>query len=363
MVNQERLDRMRRAMQSERLDALILRLPENVLLLSGFWPMIGATVFVFPLDGPPHTIAPHCYETETSCSVWETNLSHYTYGVLEAGVPGEAILNILSGIAKDKRWSCIGFEERLDVAAPSWNSAEFLLPGEHNRELLREAFPYSKLVDVSALVQRERRTKTEYEKEKLRMGRTKPRSGTAPMRFRPHGACRVAKSLCWNSALWLMVSGPTGPESGSRGKRRKNSLEFLRRSGAPRKRRSARSDPAQRLRKSTKPRAAPFGMRAMPTISRISLVTAWDFVTTSHLPFFHPVHRKSWKRACSLPWSRVFTKRLWVDSGSKTTCSLPGPARKYWERISRPLLEAGYSGKAPVSHEMGKLQGPQGGEH
>ena len=169
MVNQERLDRMRRAMQSERLDALILRLPENVLLLSGFWPMIGATVFVFPLDGPPHTIAPHCYETETSCSVWETNLSHYTYGVLEAGVPGEAILNILSGIAKDKRWSCIGFEERLDVAAPSWNSAEFLLPGEHNRELLREAFPYSKLVDVSALVQRERRTKTEYEKEKLRI--------------------------------------------------------------------------------------------------------------------------------------------------------------------------------------------------
>jgi Xaa-Pro dipeptidase len=169
MVNQERLDRMRRAMQSEGLDALVLRLPENVLLLSGFWPMIGATVFVFPLDGPSHTIAPQCYEMETSCSAWETNVSHYTYGVLEAEVPGAAILKILSGIAKDKGWGRIGFEGRLEVAAPSWNSAEFLVPGEHHRELLREAFPNSKLVDISALIQRERCTKTEYEKEKLRI--------------------------------------------------------------------------------------------------------------------------------------------------------------------------------------------------
>ena len=79
MVNQERLDRMRRAMQEEGIDVLVLRLPENVLLLSGFWPHDWRHGFsFFPWKGPPHTIAPHCYEAETRCSVWETNLSHYT---------------------------------------------------------------------------------------------------------------------------------------------------------------------------------------------------------------------------------------------------------------------------------------------
>ncbi len=58
MQNQERLDRMRQAMEAESLDALVLRLPENVLLLSGFWPMIGATVLVFPLDGAPVCVIP-----------------------------------------------------------------------------------------------------------------------------------------------------------------------------------------------------------------------------------------------------------------------------------------------------------------
>ena len=36
-------------MEAAQLDALVLRLPENVLLLSGFWPMIGAAFLVFPL--------------------------------------------------------------------------------------------------------------------------------------------------------------------------------------------------------------------------------------------------------------------------------------------------------------------------
>lgn len=68
MQNIERFDRMRQAMEAEGLDALVLRLPENVLLLSGYWPMIGASVLVFPLNGRPVCIVPHCYENEVSAS-------------------------------------------------------------------------------------------------------------------------------------------------------------------------------------------------------------------------------------------------------------------------------------------------------
>ena len=58
---QVRLDRMRRAMERERLDALVLRLPENVLLLSGWWPMIGASTLLFPREGDATLLVPQCY--------------------------------------------------------------------------------------------------------------------------------------------------------------------------------------------------------------------------------------------------------------------------------------------------------------
>jgi Xaa-Pro dipeptidase len=169
MPNQERLERMRRAMSAHRIDALIVRLPENVLLLSGFWPMIGAMVFVFPVDGVPDAIFPDCYEQEAGRSLWEARATHYRYGVLGAEAADAALLKILSGIAKTRPWKRVGFEDRFDVAAPSWNAAEFLVPAAQNRELLREVFPNSELVDISSLIQVERRTKTPYEMEKLRV--------------------------------------------------------------------------------------------------------------------------------------------------------------------------------------------------
>jgi len=168
MANEERLIRMRQAMEAERLDALVLRLPENVLLLSGFWPMIGACTLVFPLQGPVICVNPDCYEAEASSSLWDAQSIYYGHGVLGAPDRATAVRNILAGIAKDKGWRRIGYEGSFEVAAPSWNSAEFLVPAAPSHELLRAAFDGSELVDVSALLQAQRRRKTGYEIAKLR---------------------------------------------------------------------------------------------------------------------------------------------------------------------------------------------------
>ena len=56
--HQVRLNRMRLAMERERLDALVLRLPESVLLLSGWWPMIGASTLLFPREGDATLLVP-----------------------------------------------------------------------------------------------------------------------------------------------------------------------------------------------------------------------------------------------------------------------------------------------------------------
>ena len=48
-----RLSRIRRAMEEEGIDVLICRNPENVLYVSGYWPVTGWSLAVLPLDGEP----------------------------------------------------------------------------------------------------------------------------------------------------------------------------------------------------------------------------------------------------------------------------------------------------------------------
>jgi len=168
MPNQERLDRMRQAMEAERIDALVLRWPENVLLLSGFWPMIGATVLVFPQEGPAVCITPHCYENEARASLWEAETVFYRYGVLNAPDPASAVRDILCDVARGRGWKRIGYEGAFEAVAPSWNSAEVLVPTGRTVELYRAAFDSSELTDISLLLHTQRRRKTAHEIGKIR---------------------------------------------------------------------------------------------------------------------------------------------------------------------------------------------------
>jgi Xaa-Pro aminopeptidase len=167
MPNRERLERMRQAMEAERLDALILRWPENVLLLSGFWPMIGATLLVFPREGAPVCVIPHCYENEARLSLWEAKTVFYRFGVLNAPNPASCVRDILSDLARGKGWRRIGYEA-FEAVAPSWNSAEVLVPTARTLELYRAAFDGSELIDASLLLHTQRRRKTSYEIGKIR---------------------------------------------------------------------------------------------------------------------------------------------------------------------------------------------------
>jgi Xaa-Pro aminopeptidase len=168
-IDRERLQRMRRAMESAQLDALVLRLPENVLLLSGFWPMLGATTLVFPREGTPACIAPQCYEAETEASLWEAKADYFRFGLLDSPDAASTVRAFLTNTAQGKNWKRIGYEANFGAIAPSWNSGEVLVPTEASRDLYRSAFGGSELVDVTSLLQTERRRKTAYEAAKLRI--------------------------------------------------------------------------------------------------------------------------------------------------------------------------------------------------
>jgi Xaa-Pro dipeptidase len=94
---------------------------------------------------------------------------YYGYGVLSAPDPANAVQKVLAAIAQGKSWKRIGYEGSFEVVAPSWNSAEFLVPATQTRELLRSALDGSELIDASAMLQSQRLRKTPYEIGKLRL--------------------------------------------------------------------------------------------------------------------------------------------------------------------------------------------------
>jgi len=164
----ERSRRMRRTMEKEQLDALILTLPENVLLLSGYWPMIGASVLMFPREGQPTCIIPECYRNDLAGIFAEIHQVFYPYGVLSAPAPLTGIRGYLASIAVAS-WKRIGYDGSFGTIAPSWNCAEVLSPLGHAEPFLRSLFPDAELVDFSGRIEAERARKTPAEIEKLRV--------------------------------------------------------------------------------------------------------------------------------------------------------------------------------------------------
>ena len=167
-MDAERLTRARAAMEAARLDAIVCRLPENVLLLSGHWPLIGWSFLVFPLEGRPTCIVPHCDEREAREGLWKADCVSFLFGVLKGADPYDEIARILKDVVRGHAAKRVGIEESFECVAPPWNVAEPVIPASPTRNLLENVFGASALADVTALLNDLRARKTPMEQEKLR---------------------------------------------------------------------------------------------------------------------------------------------------------------------------------------------------
>jgi Xaa-Pro dipeptidase len=146
----------------------VVRLPENILFLSGYWPLNGVSYLLFPASGRPHCIIPSVESREAEAELWDADISTYPSGVLDAGDPCEAITAVLKNSLWGKKWNRIGFEGGFESMAPPWNSAEPPVPAAESRALLEEVFAGLELVDATALLYAQRAVKTAYEIDRLR---------------------------------------------------------------------------------------------------------------------------------------------------------------------------------------------------
>ena len=165
----DRLNRLKKLMAEQDLAALICRLPENVVFLTDYWPHHGFSIAVISQDGEPLVFVPEI-EEEYARRGW-AEVSLFGWGLLK---DGDLYANFRQFLNKSKatlglKGLKVGIEMSFEVTAPSYRSAEPVVPAAPWNNLLADIFSDSTLVDATDLLQIARAIKFEYELSRLRL--------------------------------------------------------------------------------------------------------------------------------------------------------------------------------------------------
>ena len=173
----ERIERTRRAMAQQHLDALVCRLPEDIVMLTGYWPMNGFAFLVFPVDQEPVLIAP-VPEEELAREGWVADVRTFKWGLVDSGDPYVAIAALLKGTAADLKLAGkrVGYEGSFEFIAAPYVGAEPSVFSQASLTLYRNAFGEN-LADATGMIHKLRLYKTPGEVELLRIANDIARLG------------------------------------------------------------------------------------------------------------------------------------------------------------------------------------------
>src|SRR5512145_1040965 len=116
----QRQDRLRAKMKAAGIDALVCRLPENVVYMTDYWPHHGFSVVVFPKDGQPRLFVPEVEEEYTKPD-W-ADATPFGWGLLKDGDLYENYRRLLTSACKDfdLAGKKVGVEQTFEITAPTY---------------------------------------------------------------------------------------------------------------------------------------------------------------------------------------------------------------------------------------------------
>ena len=168
-IDRVRLERLQRRMADENLAALVCHLPENVVYLTDYWPHHGFSVAILPQEGKPMLFLPEV-ELDYSSPEW-ADILPFGWGLLKDGDLYQNYQRLLS-LASQKlglKGKRIGVEKSFEIVAPTYRSAEPVVPAKPWYDLLDTVFADATLVDITGFIQEVRAIKSDYEQRKLRI--------------------------------------------------------------------------------------------------------------------------------------------------------------------------------------------------
>lgn len=168
-VDTVRLNRLRERMKEAGFDALVCRLPENVVYLTDYWPHHGFSFAVLAQEGKPLLFLPEV-EEEYGNAEW-AEVTTFGWGLLKDGDLYENYRRLLNKVHDDLglKGARVGVEQSFEIVGSTYRAAEPVVPAAPWSAVLNEVFADSTLVDAAELLQTTRAIKTGYELEKMRI--------------------------------------------------------------------------------------------------------------------------------------------------------------------------------------------------
>lgn len=171
MMDQVRTDRMKKIMREAGIDLLVCRLPENIVYLSGYWPVFGSSCLVFPVDDDPVVILPYS-ELDYAAEGWVEDQRTYQFiNMGELANPPANILRLMKELWSERGYeqAVVGFEGSFDLVGGNNVAAEARVPTFKILSDMFEAFPGNAWVDATPQIKQSRVIKSPMEIEQLRI--------------------------------------------------------------------------------------------------------------------------------------------------------------------------------------------------
>jgi Xaa-Pro dipeptidase len=166
-----RVEQIQQAMVEAGADAVVLRLPENVMLATGWWVQIGGLgIVVVPREGPATLLIPE-YEAPEAAGYWQGSIRTFPAIRFDGPLPATEIPRLLGELATEHGLTGgpIGYEGSYEAVAPAQIDGEPNAVAAPTMSLIRTAFETEVLVDVTAVLEPIKARKTEHDIEKLRI--------------------------------------------------------------------------------------------------------------------------------------------------------------------------------------------------
>jgi Xaa-Pro dipeptidase len=166
-----RVEQVQEAMDGLDLDAVFLRLPENVMFATGWWVQIGGLgIALVPRHGDATLLIPE-YEAEEAASYWSGDIRSFPAIRFDGPLPATEIPRLLGELAAEHELAggTIGYEGSYESAAPAQIDGEPNAVATPTLNLIRTAFETDTLIDITAMLEPIKARKTERDVEKLRV--------------------------------------------------------------------------------------------------------------------------------------------------------------------------------------------------
>jgi Xaa-Pro dipeptidase len=171
-VGRERIERVREALAQNELAGVVCTLPSNVLMLTGYTPVVGMSAAVAHRDGPLLIVVPE-YESELAAKSWADEVRTYQPESLDRlSDPADAIREPLRKALHDLKLHCAELGYEFEAAAESaYYSGVYLFQGSMV-SILHDVVPSSPLRPADHMLSGLRAVKTAYEVECIRLACT-----------------------------------------------------------------------------------------------------------------------------------------------------------------------------------------------